>query len=277
MTSSLISPDELNALIKSGTPLRILDVRWALTKPDGLDEYYAGHIPGAVYVDLDHDLAAHGLPATEGRHPLPSADELQRTARRLGISDGDVVVAYDGWNNMGAARAWWLLGHAGVADVRVLNGGVRAWSDAGYVLEDGANVPDEGNVTLAGAVRGVLDADEAAGLPGDGVLIDARAPERFRGETEPIDPRAGHIPGAINIPAGSLLDRGHFRPADELRAVFAANGVDGSRPVGAYCGSGVTAAHTALALSEIGIDADVYPGSWSQWSHLPDRPVATGA
>ncbi|MCW4458469.1 sulfurtransferase [Microbacterium sp. MPKO10] len=276
MTSALLNADELQGLCAGESPVRLLDVRWSLAKPDGRDDYLRGHLPGAVYVDLDTDLAASGRPATEGRHPLPDIDDLQRTARRLGIHSGDTVVAYDAWNTMGAARAWWVLGWAGLGDVRVLNGGLDAWQAAGYPLETGTVTVEAGDVTLSAGHRPTLTMADAAALGADGMLIDSRAPERFRGETEPLDPRAGHIPGARNIPAAAYLRDGRIADVDELKNVFHRSGVEPGAEVGTYCGSGVTAAHTALALHEIGVPAAVYPGSWSQWSNHADRPVATG-
>ncbi|SEC00849.1 thiosulfate/3-mercaptopyruvate sulfurtransferase [Paramicrobacterium humi] len=275
MMRDLISPAELAELLGEGRPVRVLDVRWTLQKPDGRDDYVAGHIPGAVYVDLDEDLAAHGRPATEGRHPLPGLDDLQRTVRRLGINDGDTVVAYDGWNAMGAARAWWVLGWAGIGDVKVLNGGIDAWTAAGKPLERGEVRPEPGTATLSPGSRPSLDIDAAAELAARGRLVDSRAPERFRGDVEPMDPKPGHIPGAVNVPSSRYLDEaGRILPAERVRELFAELAADGD--LGVYCGSGVTAANTALALHEAGIAASLYPGSWSQWSNLPDRPVALG-
>ncbi|PFG30834.1 sulfurtransferase [Paramicrobacterium agarici] len=276
MTSALVTPRQLRGMLEGSSTVRLLDVRWRLDSPHGRAEYEREHLPGAVYVDLDTDLAALGKPATEGRHPLPDIAALQETARRLGICYGDTVIAYDAWNNMGAARAWWLLGWAGIRDVRVVNGGIAAWQAAGLPVESGDVVPARGDVDLMPGSRPTLTMDEAAALADDGVLTDSRAEERFRGETEPLDPRAGHIPGAANVPAASYLRDGIFADADELAHVFREIGVEPGVEVGTYCGSGVTAAHTALALHEIGVTASLFPGSWSQWSNHSDRPVATG-
>lgn len=255
--------------------LVVLDVRWRLDAPDGRPAHRAGHVPGAVYVDLDRELA--GPPSPErGRHPLPDVDALQAAAQRWGVHRGDAVVALDDLGGMSAARAWWLLRHAGLTDVRVLDGGMAAWRAAGLPLETGDAVPEPGDVELAYGAMPVLDADGAAAF--DGVLLDARAGERYRGEVEPVDPRAGHVPGAVSAPtAGNLGADGRFLPRDALRARFAAAGVRDGVPVAAYCGSGVTAAHEALALRLAGFEPAVYPGSWSQWSSDPARPVATGA
>jgi thiosulfate/3-mercaptopyruvate sulfurtransferase len=254
----------------------LLDVRWALGDPHGRDQHRAGHLPGAVFVDLETELAAPGT-AAEGRHPLPSLQALQSAARRWGLTDDSRVVVYDGTGGLAAARAWWLLRWGGVADVTLLDGGLAAWTAAGGRLETGEVVPEPGDVTLTGGGMPVLTADEAAALPGrGGVLLDARAAERYRGEVEPVDPRAGHVPGAVSAPTTENLDDGRFRTAAVLRERFAALGVDSGTTVGVYCGSGVTAAHEVAALAEAGIDAALWPGSWSQWSADPARPVATG-
>jgi len=271
----LVSVPELAEAIAGGTPPVLLDVRWALTGPPGHQSYLEGHLPGAVFVDLDTELAAPG-PATEGRHPLPSVAGLQAAARRWGINPGDRVVAYDGAGNLSAARAWWLLRSAGLVDVQLLDGALPAWTAAGHPLAFDDVVPEPGTVTLATTGWDVLDLADVETFAASGVLLDARAPERYRGETEPIDPKAGHIPGAVNAPTGAnLTATGEFKTAAELRAQFAALGADGTTPVAAYCGSGVTAAHEIAALAIAGIDATLYPGSWSQWSNH-DLPVETG-
>lgn len=273
MSDVLISASELAERLDDVT---LLDVRWTLAAPEqGHPDYLEGHIPGAVFVDLHHELADPSRPATEGRHPLPEVTALQASARAWGVTAHRPVVAYDASSGLAAARAWWLLRHAGVSDVRVLDGGLAAWEGE---LETGSVVPEPGDVTLAYGSMPVLTPDEAAHFPAAGALLDARAAERYRGETEPIDPRAGHIPGAVSAPTtDNLAADGRFLPADALRERFAALRVDGSRPVAAYCGSGVTAAHELLALAAAGIPGALYPGSWSQWSNLPDRPVAVGA
>ncbi len=277
MTDHLITAADLDASLHTDHPPIVLDVRWRLGGPDGHPDYVAGHIPGAVFVRLDEDLAAHGDPRA-GRHPLPEAAAFQASARRWGIDDGDTVVVYDDWQGYGAARAWWMLRDAGL-DARVLDGGLAAWRAAGLPLEQGEIVPAPGGVTLHPGRMPQLTIDEAAALAAstDGVLMDARAGERYRGETEPIDPRAGHIPGAISAPTSENVNvDGTLRTAAELEARFAALGI-GDGPVGVYCGSGVSAAQEVLALAVAGRDAALYPGSWSEWSQHPDRPVATGA
>lgn len=275
--SILVTADQLAAELASDAPPKVLDVRWRLDRPDGRPEYRAGHIPGAVYVDLDAELASHGAPE-DGRHPLPEVEALQAAARSWGLNEGDWVVVYDDLKNLSSARAWWLLRHAGVEDVRLLDGSLRAWTTAGHPLEEGEVVAAPGDITLRYGALPTLTIDEAAAFPQDGVLLDARAPERYRGDTEPIDPRAGHIPGALNAPApGNVGADGRFLPADELRRRFEGIGVRADAPVAAYCGSGVTAAHDVIALTLAGFEPALYPGSWSQWSHHADRPVAVGA
>jgi thiosulfate/3-mercaptopyruvate sulfurtransferase len=254
----------------------LLDVRWALGDPHGRDHHLAGHLPGAVFVDLETELAAPAS-AAEGRHPLPSVQALQSAARRWGLMQDSRVVVYDGTGGLAAARAWWLLRWGGLGDVTILDGGLAAWVAAGGALETGEVVPTAGDVTLTGGGMPVLTADGAAALAaGGGVLLDARAEVRYRGEVEPVDPRAGHVPGAVSAPAAASLDGGRFRTAAVLTERFASLGVQPGTTVGVYCGSGVTAAHQVAALAEAGIDAALWPGSWSQWSADPARPVATG-
>lgn len=274
--SHLVTPSEVLAERAAGEPLRLLDVRWRLDQPNGHAEYLAGHIPGAVYVDLDTQLARKGA-ATEGRHPLPSVETLQEAVRSWGVSDGDRVVVYDDAGSAGAARAWWLLRYAGLEDVRVLDGGLAEWVAEGNALETGEVAVSAGTATLSYGHLPVLDIDGAAAFPAEGVLLDSRAPERYRGEVEPMDPRAGHIPGAVNAPSTDNVDeQGRFLPASRLRSRFSELGIADGTPVAAYCGSGITAAQNVLALELAGFDGVVYPGSWSEWSNHPDRPVAVG-
>jgi thiosulfate/3-mercaptopyruvate sulfurtransferase len=273
--SVLVSAADLLAADRSRTVL--LDVRWALGDDRGRERYLGGHLPGALFVDLETELAEPPSP-TEGRHPLPSLQRLQAAARRWGIGPGDRVVVYDATGGLAAARAWWLLRWGGLSDVRLLDGGLDAWVREGGPLETGDVVPEPGDVTLTGGGMPVLSIDEAAALPGSGgVLLDARAGERYRGEVEPVDPRAGHVPGARSAPTTeNLAPDGTFRAADDLRRRFGDLGAGPDATVGVYCGSGVTAAHEIAALAAAGIDAALWPGSWSEWSNDPDRPAATG-
>jgi thiosulfate/3-mercaptopyruvate sulfurtransferase len=255
----------------------LLDVRWALGDDQGREKYLAGHLPGAVFVDLETELADPPSPEA-GRHPLPSLQRLQSAARRWGIRNGDAVVAYDATGGLAAARAWWLLRWGGLPEVRLLDGGVDAWARAGGRLDSGDVVPDPGDVTLTGGGMPVLSIDQAAELPASGgVLLDARAAERYRGEVEPIDPRAGHVPGAVSAPTTANLEPdGTFLRMTELVDRFVTLGVGPRTTVGVYCGSGVNAAHEVAALAAAGIEAALWPGSWSQWAADPSRPASTG-
>jgi thiosulfate/3-mercaptopyruvate sulfurtransferase len=272
-------PAVARALAGQSPPV-LLDVRWRLGGPPGIDSYRAGHLPGAVFADLDTDLAA--APGPAGRHPLPEPEAFQAAMRRAGVSNGRPVVVYDEAEAIVAARAWWLLRYFGHEACRVLDGGFRAWQAAGgqVATGDGA-APAAGDFTARPGHMPMLDADGAARLARCGALLDARARERYRGESEPVDPVAGHIPGAISAPTtGNVAPDGRFLPPAGLRARFAAlgAGADGAgRPVAAYCGSGVTAAHEVLALEIAGIPAALYVGSWSNWVADPARPVAKGA
>ncbi|WP_435870906.1 sulfurtransferase [Leifsonia williamsii] len=277
-TSPLIAAAELAAALALPHPPRVLDVRWKLGGHPGRPEFERGHVPTAVYVDLDTELAGHGEP-TDGRHPLPGEADLQAAARDWGMRDGDAVVVYDDFSGTSAARAWWLLRHAGVDDVRVLDGGLAAWVAAGGALEAGPVQTARGDIHLQYGALPTLDADGAADTAEHGVLLDARAGERFRGEVEPVDPRAGHIPGAVSAPTTENLGGdGRMLPPVELADRFAALGVRPGVVVGVYCGSGVTAAHEALAMVSAGLPMPaLYPGSFSAWSNDPARPVELGA
>ena len=278
----LIDAESLATELAGGTPPVLLDVRWRLGGPPGIDSYRAGHLPGAVFADLDTDLA--GPPGSGGRHPLPAAADFEAAMRRLGVRSGYPVVVYDDGDSTIAARAWWTLRYFGHDQVRVLDGGFRAWAAAGRPVA--TDEPDgvAGDFTATAGQLPVLDAAGAAALARSGVLLDARAGERYRGEVEPVDPAAGHIPGAVSAPtAANVGPDGRFLPPDELRRRFQDLGVTAGREgalaldVGAYCGSGVTAAHEVLALQLAGVPASLYVGSWSGWTADPSRPIATGA
>ncbi|WP_326569705.1 sulfurtransferase [Amycolatopsis rhabdoformis] len=272
----LITPAELAALPDTRRPV-VLDVRWRLAGPPAAESYREGHLPGAVFVDLDAALAAP--PGDGGRHPLPDPADLQRDLREAGVSAARPVVVYDDADGSVAARAWWLLRWAGHADVAVLDGGYAAWLAEGHPTTTDVPTPAPGDFEVRPGGMPVLTADEAAARARSGLLLDARAHARYTGETEPIDPRAGHIPGAANAPSSENVGAdGRWRTPADLAARFAALGLTEATPVGAYCGSGVTASSVVLALEVAGHPepAALYAGSWSHWSRDPERPAATG-
>lgn len=265
----------------AGDPTVVVDCRFDLANPAaGQAAFLAGHLPGARYAHLDDDLAGPRT-ATSGRHPLPAPDAFVATCRRLGIGPGTPVVAYDAAGGAIAARLWWLLRFFGHADVRLLDGGLPAWVAAGLPLEAGpAAAPRVAGPAFRPGppLETIRSAGELLG-PGAPLLIDVRAAERYAGTLEPIDPVAGHVPGALNVPfARALGPDGCFRPPGELRALFGP--VLGDRPpatVAVMCGSGVTACHGLFALARAGLHgAALYPGSWSEWLRDPARPVARG-
>src|SRR5687768_15140220 len=256
---------------------QFVDCRWELGKPErGRELYLQGHIPGASFLDVERELSAPPGGSEGGRHPLPAAGDFARAAGRAGIGPGVLVVAYDQGMSGGAARLWWLLRHFGHEEVAVLDGGIDAWVGP---LANGEEEIEEAEFSARERTDDVASAEELLeGLGGEGlVLVDARAAERYRGEVEPIDPVAGHIPGAVNVPTTTNLRAdGTFRSPEELRALYAAAGVTGDADVAAYWGSGVTATHDVLALELAGIRAALYPGSWSGWITDPARPVEKG-
>jgi thiosulfate/3-mercaptopyruvate sulfurtransferase len=271
----LVSAEALAGVLAGDLPPVVLDVRWKLGGPPGHLAYEAGHVPGSVYADLDRDLAAP--PGARGRHPLPDPADFESAMRALGVSDGRAVVVYDDGGQV-AARAWWDLTYFGHGDVRLLDGGFDAWTGAGLPVETGPGPsPAPGDFTARAGGLPVVDMDGAAEIAGTGLLLDSRAGERYRGEVEPVDPVAGHVPGAVNAPAAALtLVDGRFRSPGELAETYAGLGVTSERPVAAYCGSGVVAAHQVLALRLAGFDAALWPGSWSEWVADESRPVAIG-
>jgi len=257
--------------------LRVVDCRFRLGEPGaGEDLWREEHIPGAAFLDVDRDLAAP--PGEGGRHPLPEAAAFEAAARRAGIGAGTLVVAYDEAAEGGAARLWWLLRHFGHDDVVVLDGGLRGWREQGGPLSSASEAPEPGDFRAA-PPRDDTTSTEELGLgafPGHFaresaqppvMLLDARAPERFRGEVEPIDPVAGRIPGARNLPFAELAPGGRFLPPAELRTRFQAAGTGSGREAAAYCGSGITACVLVLAAEVAGLGpVRLYPGSWSEWS-----------
>jgi thiosulfate/3-mercaptopyruvate sulfurtransferase len=282
----LVSVESLAAELATGPAPVLLDMRWRLGGPPGLDSYRLGHLPGAVFADLDRDLA--GPPGAAGRHPLPDTAAFQAAMHAAGVSNGRPVVVYDDGDSTVAARGWWTLRYYGHESVRVLDGGYRTWVRAGLAVTTAEPAPVTGDFTARPGHMPVLDAAGAQATAHTGLLLDARAGERYRGETEPVDPVAGHIPGAVSAPtAGNVNADGTFKDAAELVARFAALAAAkspaaksakavGAGAIGAYCGSGVTAAHEILALTLAGVPAALYVGSWSNWVADPTRPVATG-
>ena len=279
VSTLLVSTGALAAELAQDPPPVLLDVRWRLGGPPGMDSYRQGHLPGAVFADLDRDLS--GPPGPAGRHPLPGQAVFQAAMRAAGVSRDRPVVVYDDGDAMSAARGWWTLRYFGHPDVRVLDGGYRAWARAGLPVTTAEPAPAPGDFTADPGQMPVLDAAGAQAAARTGLLLDARAGERYRGETEPVDPVAGHIPGAVSAPtAGNVNPDGTFKDPAKLAARFAGLGVvqgaASGAPVGTYCGSGVTAAHEVLALALAGIPAALYVGSWSNWVADPARPVAAG-
>jgi thiosulfate/3-mercaptopyruvate sulfurtransferase len=280
----LVDVDDLDGLLPPRGGAVLLDTRLTTAGAGGRERYEAGHLPDAAYVDLDDDLAEP--PGRGGRHPLPSPARFTAAMQRAGVRNGSTVVVYDDGPATAAARLWWLLRDHGHDDVLVLDGGLAAWTAARRPVSTQPVTPTRGDWVGSPGHLPTVDADGAAEVARSGVLVDVRAGERFRGEREPIDPVAGHIPGAVNVPLAELTDEvGRFLPTDALARHFAAHlgtagGAGTSAPVAAYCGSGVTACQTLLALRLAGrapdLEAALYPGSWSEWITDPARPFALG-
>lgn len=272
----LIEVDELATRLGGNERPTVIDVRWTLGGPSRLPDFLAGHIPGARWVDLETELSDHQRAG--GRHPLPEAPAFEAAMRRAGVHADRPVVVYDADNALAAARLWWMLTDAGQADVRVLNGGYAAWTAAGQPTESGPGEQSgRGDFTARPGHLPTLDGDRLAALIATGqapTIIDVRGAERYAGESEPIDPVAGHIPGAINVPSMINVEAtGRFRTASQIAENFS----DADPDTVVYCGSGITAAHTALARAVAGLPLPtVYPGSWSDWITDPERPIATG-
>jgi len=273
----LITAEELLAELAAGRKTVLLDIRHAPGGPSKRAEYEAGHLPGAHWVEIGADLSG---PRTEhsGNQPLPEPAALQERVRRWGIDEDSLVVVTGETGAPSAARGWLVLAWAGVPDVRLLDGGIDAWTGAGGELVTEEPEPGRGTFEIVPGSIPTIDADGAAALARRGVLLDARGAKQYVGEP-PVEgqPRQGHIPGAISAPVGGNLDEtGRIRPAAELLERFAALGVTPGIEVGAYCGGGVAAAHEALVLRTLGIEAPVFVGSWSAWASDPSRPVAVG-
>lgn len=272
----LVTAHDLDRSLREASRIILVDVQWTLGGPPGREDYERAHLPGAHFVDLEAELS--GSPGPGGRHPLPTAHSVQEALRRCGADDDSPIVVYDARTSLAAARAWWVFRYFGAEDVRVLDGGLAAWRAEGLPTTTVSPHAGAGTFTARPGGMPLLDAEGAAQVARSGILLDSRAPERFRGETEPLDRVAGHIPGAVSAPmTDCLAPDGRLRAHEELRAYFTAKGVLDAPAVGTSCGSGVTAAHQALALHEIGVDAAVYVGSWSEWITDPTRPVALGS
>jgi thiosulfate/3-mercaptopyruvate sulfurtransferase len=304
MRSPLILVDELAGLLTdpethlADRPV-VLDVRYRMSGPSGRGEFERVHIPGASYIDMNTELATIRPDGAGGRHPMPTVETFSAAMRSAGVRMSRPVVAYDNWASLPASRLWWMLRHLGFLDVRVLDGGLAAWTAAGQPTESGPGTAEAGDFSPSSpGVGRLLNATDARRCAERHLLLDARPADRFRGENETIDPVPGHIPGAVSAPALAHVDSGgRFLPAEELAERFhrletvdgspeptTAHGVratsdvlaaEAARTVGTYCGSGVQATHLALALKVAGIsdDADVYIGSWSDWITNPLLPV----
>jgi thiosulfate/3-mercaptopyruvate sulfurtransferase len=267
---------EVNQLMEAqGARVVLLDVRWSLTDGSDRRSYVEGHIPGARFVDLETDLA--GPPGRGGRHPLPAESDFEAAMRRVGIDDESLVVCYDGAQSTSAARAWWLLQYFGHRNALVLDGGLAAWTAAGLATESGEAPCVPGDFEARAKSMPTIEVDSVLGFAENNLLLDARARERYLGEVEPVDPVAGHIPGAVNAPTlQNVEDDGRFKDLNSLRERFMALGAGSQNEIGVYCGSGVTATHEILALRIAGYPAALFPGSWSHWVEDRARPVAKG-
>lgn len=285
-TGPLVSRAELADLLAGAAPPVVLDCRWRLGGPPGIDSYLAGHLPGACFIDLDNELSSQ--PGSAGRHPLPDVGVFERAMRGAGLNVGQLAVAYDDADSTVAARLWWMLRYYGHSQVAVLDGGYHGWATAGMPVTKLVSRPKPGDFAAetAGGMPVLTDV-EAGQLARSGFLLDSRAAERYRGEVEPIDRVGGHIPGAISVPTKeNVCADGQFLAPSDLARRFVSLGLPSSAEVatgetsepviGAYCGSGVTAAHQVLALELAGLPAALYVGSWSEWSFDPSRPIATG-
>lgn len=283
MTSVLISATELAELMnQKSSELVIADTRHDLMAPDwGRQAFTQAHIPGAVFASIDDDLSAKPT-GDNGRHPLPSVASAEQTFGRLGISNQSLVVVYDQGSGMFAARMWWMLRWLGHNQVKVLDGGLAQWQKLGLPLETGvAPLRAHANFVANEQKHLLCDANETlqACIDHTHLIIDARAPERYRGDVEPMDRVAGHIPGAINRPFTQNLENGLFKPAAQLRQEFLTllNGVAPAMVIH-QCGSGVSAANNLLAMAQAGLDGgSLYAGSWSEWCSDPTRPIAKGS
>jgi thiosulfate/3-mercaptopyruvate sulfurtransferase len=276
MTSPLVSCADLAVSLSGAEPPVLLDVRWRIGGPPGREEYGRGHLPGAVYLDVDTDLAAP--PGPDGRHPLPAAADLQRVLRVAGVREGVPVVTYDAGNGSIASRVWWLLRWAGHDQVRVLDGGLAAWAADSHPVTTEVPSPAEGDVTVRPGHMPVVDADGAATLARTGVLLDARAPERYRGDVEPLDPKAGHIPGARNAPFSTHTgENGRWRSPAELANHFAEVGVGGTPTAApATTPTGADVEHAPAGSADRQEPSDSRDGSSTDGTGSSDRSETGG-
>lgn len=285
MNQSLPAPiitaaDALALLREDSTAVTVLEVRWALDGSKDRSTFDAGHVPGSRYIDMNTDLASHASP-DQGRHPLPEPETFAAALRRAGIHPGTRILALDDDNGSQASRLVWMLRSLG-QPASLLSGGLAAWKAAGGEVVSGPSEdPHDGTIAARPwPTTAIASIDEVARLASDpaATVIDARAAERYRGDVEPVDPRAGHIPGAINVPFSlTLREDATMKSPSELAEVFAEAGAQKSRPTVVYCGSGITATHNLLALEQAGYtDLRLFPGSWSQWSADDSRPASTG-
>lgn len=275
--SVLLTPAQLQEMLSSGADVTVIAVH-SINPYTGQDSFKGQRIKGAIdtqaYTDFQSPASIEG-----GQRPLPDIAELQAKARAWGLRAGSTIVIYDADRSMTAARAWWVLRWAGLPDVRVLDGGFPAWIAAGMPVTEEITTPVPSEIVLSPGHMAEFGADEALKLAMDGVLLDARIrPNYIGGKAAPGQPQRGHIPHALSAPApDNVTDYGNFTDGETLREMYRALGADGKKPVGVYCGAGMSAAHTVLALASIGIDASMYPGSWSAWVSDPTRPIVTGA
>lgn len=273
--TTFISPEELRRLIAFGKAPHLLDVRWSHLAPRGQSDYVSGHLPGAVFVDLEAELIHPGGPR-DGRHPLPIQDNLTRAARRWGIRKGAPVIVYDDAAGQAAARVWWLLKHGGVEDVRILDGALTGWRSIGGAMEIGTPVVDPGDIVLKFGHLPTASTEDVAAWPADGTLLDARARDHYLGKAGAVAGRAGHIPGAVSAPTAANIGLdGRFLSAPELRERFEAIGVTPAHRIAVYCTSGISAAHQIAALHDAGYSAALYSPSWTGWASNLDLPVET--
>lgn len=274
-TGPLIGAQQLASWLDSPAPPVLIDVSWQLGAASLHDHYAAAHLPGAAWVEFEGNLSAEA--GADGRHPLPDMAAFETAMRAAGVSNDRSVVVYDQGSSLAASRAWWLLEYAGHEAVQVLDGGLAGWRSLELPLSSAPVTPEPGDFVATPPNRLVLEAEDVLEYADRGMLLDARPGERFHGRGETVDPVAGHIPGAVSVPAlENLQEDGRFLPSDDLAMRLTMHGVTPHTPVAVYCGSGVQAMHLALAMEVAGLDAPtgVYVGSWSHWITDPERPIA---